>query len=377
MNEFCPLHNAWTVVPVAETLPSEAVGLPAFITGGNTGGGPIQATVPGCVHTDLLAAGLIDDPYLDDNEQHLDWIGRTDWVYETEFQWSDAGAHRVDLVCSGLDTVATLTLNGIELGRTFNMHRSYRFDVQPLLRAGMNRLSVRFDAARRYAEALREELGDRPHAFDEPFNFIRKMACNFGWDWGPTLVTAGIWRPIGLESWSVARLARVLPLVTVVPESGTVDLNIAVERAGDEPLLVTAEIAGVLAETTIPPGVSEARLSMVVDQPQLWWPVGHGEQHRYSLEVRLSHGGSTLDTWQKKVGFRSVRLDTSRDAAGSGFTLVVNDLPVFVRGVNWIPDDCFPTRVDRARLAERFAQAIAANVNYLRVWGGGLYESEE
>ncbi|MEK8107693.1 hypothetical protein NKG94_26445 [Micromonospora sp. M12] len=147
-------------------------------------GRSVPATVPGCAHTDLLDAGLIPDPYLDHNELALAWIGRTDWVYQTTFVHQPGGDERVDLVCAGLDTVATLTLNGVEVGRTENMHRGYRFDVRPLLRDGDNDLVVAFDSAYRYAEAQQERLGDRPNAYPEPFHFIRKMACNFGWDWG-------------------------------------------------------------------------------------------------------------------------------------------------------------------------------------------------
>ncbi|MBT8228216.1 MAG: glycoside hydrolase family 2 protein [Dactylosporangium sp.] len=370
MTEFRQLHDGWTLIPVPGSLPAavDAEAVPS---------GPVPATVPGCVHPDLLAAGLIDDLYLDDNEARLAWIGRTDWCYETTFAWVDAGHQRVDLVCAGLDTVATVTLNDVELGRTANMHRSYRFDVQPLLRTGSNRLSVRFDSAYRYAERQRDELGDRPHAYGEPFNFIRKMACNFGWDWGPTLVTAGIWRPIGLEAWSTARLAEVCPRVTVAGATGTVEVRVAVERATDQPLTVRAEIAGVTEEITIRAGERTATLALTVPSPSLWWPRGLGAQARYALAVTLCAGGTTLDRWRRDVGFRSVRLDTTPDDAGSAYTVVVNDTPVFVRGVNWIPDDCFPTRVDRARIAGRFAQAIDANVNYLRVWGGGCYESED
>ena len=133
----------------------------------------VPATVPGCVYTDLLAAGLIPDPYVDDNEAALRWIGRADWAYETVFDWPGGGA---DLVCEGLDTVATVTLNGVELGRTANMHRTYRLDARAALRPGRNTLAVRFDSAYRYAEELRDRLGDRPNAYPEPFNFVRKMA---------------------------------------------------------------------------------------------------------------------------------------------------------------------------------------------------------
>jgi beta-mannosidase len=337
--------------------------------------GPVPATVPGCVHTDLLAAGLIDDPYLDDNETRLGWIGRTAWVYETTFDGVEA--RRVELVAEGLDTVATVTLNDVELGRTANMHRAYRFPVDALAEKG-NRLAVRFDSAYAYAERIRDLLGERPNAYPEPFQYIRKMASNFGWDWGPTLVTAGIWLPIGLATWSVARLAEVRPLVTVDGDTGRVEVHVTVERAGDEPLTVTAHVAGGTASVAVPSGETTAVVPVTVASPALWWPKGYGEPRRYALTVTLhDRAGTELDRWERRIGFRTITLDTSRDADGTRFALLVNGEPVFVRGVNWIPDDAFVTRVDRTRYATRLAQAADAGVNLLRVWGGGRYESDD
>jgi beta-mannosidase len=344
---YRPLHAGWTVRST-------------------DGAGPVPATVPGCVHLDLLAAGLIEDPYLDDNEARTAWIGRTDWIYETAFEWVP-DEDRVDLVCHGLDTVATVTLNGTEVGRTANMHRSYRFDVGARLVAGTNTLSVRFTSSYAYAEALRHRLGDRPNAYPEPFQYIRKMACNFGWDWGPTLVTAGIWQPIGLHSWRTARLAEVRPLVTVDGDRGRVEVHARVEQAA--PVTLVATIAGQRVETTGGTAVIE------VDRPDLWWPRGYGDQPRYDLAVELRDAdGAVLDTWTRKVGFRSVRLDTEPDGR---FAVEINGTPVWVRGVNWIPDDAFPVRVDRDRYAARLRQACDANVNFVRVWGGGRYESDD
>ncbi|MEV4709878.1 glycoside hydrolase family 2 protein [Micromonospora sp. NPDC049374] len=341
-------------------------------------GATVPATLPGCVHTDLLDAGLIPDPYLDDNETALAWIGRTDWAYETTFD-RPVGVHgRLDLVCAGLDTVATITLNDVEVGRTENMHRGHRFDIGSLLRAEDNHLVVRFDSAYRYAETQRDRLGDRPNAYPEPFQFIRKMACNFGWDWGPTLVTAGIWQEIALHGWSVARLAAVRPLVTVDGETGRVEVHVEVERAVDRPLTVRAQVAGQRAEVTVPAGQRSAVLALTVHRPELWWPRGYGAAHRHELTVTLHDSdGGPLDEWRRRIGFRSVRLDTTPDEHGAPFTLYVNEVPIFVRGVNWIPDDVFPNRVTRQRLAHRFDQAEAANVNLLRVWGGGRYESAD
>ncbi|WP_327590486.1 glycoside hydrolase family 2 protein [Nonomuraea sp. NBC_00507] len=338
---YRPLHDGWT-------LSSQD------ITG-------VAATVPGCVHTDLLAAGIIDDPYLDDHEHRLAWIGRTEWTYRTTFAWSPDEHERTDLVCEGLDTVASIKLNGVRVGSTANQHRSYRFPVRHLLRDGDNELTVTFASAYAYAEERRAALGTRPGAYDEPYPFIRKMACNFGWDWGPTLVTAGIWRPIGLESWSGARLAEVRPLAHA---DGTVHVHVRVERTTEEPLTLSAEIAGVTAEQRV--DGRAAVLSLQVSDPQPWWPRGYGDQPLYDLAVRLGE-----DVWRGRVGFRSVELE--REA----FRLEVNGVPVFVKGVNWIPDDCFSSRVTRERLAERLGQAVDAGVNLLRVWGGGLYESDD
>jgi beta-mannosidase len=394
MTSYRPLHDGWTLSTGNAVYPA---------------GRFVPATVPGCVHTDLLAAGLIPDPYLDRNELDLAWIGRTDWQYRAIFGWpasgdrddrdgggagddrDDGGAgddrdgrddENVDLVCAGLDTVATITVNGIEVGRTANMHRQYRFPVASVLRPGENTIEIDFGSAYRYAEAVRDELGPRPNAYPEPFNFIRKMASNFGWDWGPTLVTAGIWRPIGLEAWREARLDRVRPLVTVDGRDGLVQLDTRLARAADRPVRLRARVTGhgadVETETLLDGRTSETTLAVRVADVQRWWPHGLGEPDRYDVRVTLLDlGGAELDSWERRIGFRSVQLDTSPDASGSAYTVVVNGTPVFVRGVNWIPDDAFVTRVDRDRYATRLRQARDANCNYVRVWGGGIYESED
>ncbi|WP_326604088.1 glycoside hydrolase family 2 protein [Streptomyces sp. NBC_01800] len=350
-----PLHDGWTLGADGPV----PLGLP-------TGGVP--ATVPGCVHTDLLAAGLIDDPYLDDNETRLDWIGRTDWTYRTAVDWTDDGHDHADLCFDGLDTVATVLLNGTEVGRTANQHRSYRFAVRPLLVEGTNTIDVRFTAPYTYAEELRERLGDRPGAYTEPYPFIRKMACNFGWDWGPTLVTSGIWRPVALQSWTGPRIASV-KLLADLADDGVPRLSVTldVDRGGDlGTLQAVAEVAGERAELTVPAGQDSATTTLLVPHAEPWWPHSHGEQPLYEVTVRL--GGHT---WHGRTGFRSVSLE--REA----FRIGVNGEPVFVRGVNWIPDDCFPARLTRRRISDRLDQALAAGVNLIRVWGGGLYESDD
>ncbi|MFI5910450.1 glycoside hydrolase family 2 protein [Dactylosporangium sp. NPDC051541] len=368
-----PLHTGWTVRAAAAAPPGDTL----LVAGAVPVAGPLPATVPGCVHTDLLAAGAIPDPFLDDNEVRLHWIGRTPWLYETVFDADGITGDRIDLVAEGLDTVATVTLNGTEVGRTANQHRGYRFDVTGLLEPTGNRLSVRFDSAYDYAEHVRDTLGSRPNAYGEPFQYIRKMACNFGWDWGPTVVTAGIWQPIGLHAWSTARLARVRPVVTVTGSTGRVEVRADLERTADAPLRLTATVGGVTAAVDVPAGALEASVVVEVPDAELWWPRGYGAAKLYELRVELTGGTEPLDTWTRRIGFRTVALDTAADADGSRFVLRVNGEPVFVRGVNWIPDDAFVTRVDRARYAERIGQGVAAGVNFLRVWGGGRYESDD
>lgn len=353
MLEATPLTEGWT-------LHHEGVDLPA--------------EVPGCAHTDLLAAGVIPDPFLGRNEIEVAWVGRREWTYGRDLApaATGAGAEQTDLVFEGLDTVAEILLDGRPLGRTRNMHRSYRFDVTGL----SGRLSVRFASAYTEAEAVRERLGERPAAYPEPYPYLRKMACSFGWDWGPTLVTAGIWRPARLEHWSTARIARVRPLVTVQDGVGTVELRFEVERTRVEaPLSVEATVGGTTARASVDGTTGTVRLD--VPGARLWWPRGYGEQPLYDVELTLLHGDEVLDGWRRRVGFREVVLDTSPDARGTGFTLVVNGERLFARGVNWIPDDVFPSRVTRERYRTRLRQAADAGVDLVRVWGGGIYESDE
>ena len=368
-----PLHDSWTVRPLAGPVPDAVAAA-----------GPVAATVPGSVHTDLLAAGLVADPYLDDNERLLGWIGLTDWRYDTAFDWSagqDDQDDRVDLVFEGLDTVATVVLNGVPLGRTVNMHRTYRFDVHDRLVEGTNHLSVTFGSAIRYADRTSLELGARPHVNHHPYNAMRKMACSFGWDWGPDLVTAGIWRPVTLQSWRAARLAAVRPVVDVDGRRGTVEVQVDVERSAvASPLVVGASVGGATASLTLEPGQPSGTVSVSVDGVDRWWPRGHGDQPLYELAVTLREPADPdvpLDTWSHRIGFRTLRLVTEEDEHGTGFGFVLNDRPVFVKGVNWIPDDAFPHRVDRARYAARLAQAAEAGINLVRVWGGGIFEDDE
>jgi len=370
---FRALHEGWTLTAAA--LPE---GAPADLAGTLAHGVP--AAVPGEAHLDLRRAGLIADPFDGDNEAAQQWIGDTAWRFATAFTWSDDGADRHDLVALGLDTVAVVELNGVAIGHTQNMHRSYRWDVREHLREGENTLAVVFAAPVPEASARAERDGALPHTNHHDYNQLRKMACSFGWDWGIDVAGAGIWKPIGLDSWSGARVASVRPLVDVVGDDGVLNAHIDIERSGadgDVEVLVTVtgpDGDALQATGTVAAGATSAVVTATVPNVRRWWPVGHGDQPLYGVAVTA--GGGAGD-WRGRVGFRTVELDTAADEAGAPFELKVNGEVVLVRGVNWIPDHAFLTEVGPDRYARRVADALEANVNLLRVWGGGIYESDD
>ena len=362
----------------------------------------IAAVVPGCVHLDLMRANLIPDPYLDLNEALVQWVGRTDWEYLTTFEvGADALAQeRVDLVCEGLDTVATIWINGVEVGRSENMHVEARFAIKEQLREGENAIAIRFDSAVHYARARRDALGDLPHANvseAEPFQFIRKNACNFGWDWGPMLTTCGVWKPIRLEAWSVARIKSARPLVKVANEKvAVVDVEVEIETTDEVPRIQAAistqgrgESHGYGGEFIPTEDLSFHHTTTLTiyfkDDIKLWWPIGYGEQELYGLDVEIFHEvddieGSLryVDGWQGEIGLREVELDTSPDDVGAAWTVKINGKGIWCKGANWIPDDVFLTRAgEPQRLRERLTQAREAGMNMIRVWGGGIYETDD
>lgn len=368
------LHDGWTVTPAGGDVPERV-----------RAAGAVPATVPGSIHTDLLAAGLIGDPYAGLNEAAQVWLHRSAWDYRTvvEAAAPDPG-ERVDLVFDGLDTVTTLTLDDRELGATANMHRGYRFDVTDRLRTGGHELTVRFHSALEHAETVEKDLGRRPRAYDHPFNAVRTMAASFGWDWGPDLQTAGPWKRVTLQRWRTARLATVRPLATLDAGTGRLDVHVDVERsgltaAGALTVRVRLHDSGIdlIADVAVAAGENTAVVGLTVPDAPVWWPVGYGDQPLLDLDVELLDGGTVLDRTHHRTAFRSVRLDVTPDEFGTSTVLVVNDVPMFVRGVNWIPQDHLLTRLDRSSYAAALADAVEANVNLVRVWGGGIYESDD
>ncbi len=366
------LHDNWTLQALSgDTIPADIAGR------------TFEATVPGSVYIDLLAANAIEDPYYDRNELKTQWIGESDWSYKTTFTVNESllASDVVELVCDGLDTIASITLNGQHVADTENMHVRYRFDVKSLLQAGENTLEIGFASAVDYANEQAARLGDmyRPEIYKMPYNFIRKNACNFGWDWGPTLVTAGIWRAIRLEGWNTARIADVRPLVlSASKKSAHLRIFADLDYAGNCPVgLVTYTISdpdGVtVAESTAPAGQP---VDIWVENPRLWWPSGHGEQPLYTVTVTLNDAGETLDTVTRRTGLRQVRLHMDFDDIGMSHAFEINGQMIYAKGANWIPDDVFIPRVTPERYRARVQQAVDSHMNMLRVWGGGIYEEE-
>jgi beta-mannosidase len=347
---------------------------------------PIPATVPGCVHTALLAAGQIPDPFYRDNELKTMWIGETDWIYRRRFDVDAAllAEDRVLLRCEGLDTLARVTLNGHEIGRTDNMFRTWEFDVKAILRAGENEIEVYFDAPMPYVTAKLAERnlpawGVNDHKLPGG-NYLRKEQCNFGWDWGPMCVTSGIWRDIEIIAFSNARLADVHLLQDHADGAVTITARVAIEStvAAERAVRVTAALDGkTVAQTEKRFTTGTADLELAIPDPQLWWPNGMGAQPLYTVTVDLlDYDGESLDRDEKRIGLRTLRVVREADQWGESFCFAVNDVRFFAKGANWIPADTFLDRLTRADYARLLEDAAAANMNMLRVWGGGIYEPD-
>ncbi|GAB1822850.1 glycoside hydrolase family 2 protein [Herbidospora sp. RD11066] len=332
----------------------------------------IPATVPGEVHTALMAAGLLDDPDVGLNELAQVWVGHSQWVYRRTFDWTPGG--RTDLVADGLDTIADVYVNGHLVGQARSQHLAHRWQVDGVLVDGENTVEVRFASAWEAALAHEHSHGPLPSPYDEPYAHVRKAAANFGWDWGPHFVTAGIWRDIRLETYT-GRIDHVRPLVTLSDVGALVSVHVRVDAP---------EAAEVRAELTDPSGRpvgaatgfvegDEVTLHLRVDDPELWWPVGLGAQPLYRLDVTLG----AFDAHTTRLGLRSVEIDETPDDLGTRWALKVNGQRVRIRGYNWIPDDTFASRATPERVNQRIDQAVAGNANLLRVWGGGYFVTEE
>lgn len=330
-----------------------------------------SAHVPGSVYADLMADGTMPDPFWRENELDAFERMKKDYVYQRTFTVTEAQlAHpHVELVCEGLDTLAHVSLNGREIAFADNMHITWVWDVKEQLHAGENTLEIRFDSPILYCAKKAEEAPGWESSDATPgFRHLRKAHCMFGWDWGPRLPDAGIWRPIFLRTWDTARLENALMLQA--HHDSVVDVTIRPEIAGESAW--SAEITAPDGEVLTLPETTAAEQVITIEHPQLWWPNGLGKQPLYRVTVRLATG----DTRMWRIGLRTMTVSREKDEWGEEFCHVVNGMKVFAMGADYIPEDNILARVTPERTRRLLEDCKAANFNAIRVWGGGYYPDD-
>ena len=339
----------------------------------------LNARVPGCIHEDLLRHGLLEDPFYRDNEKKVQWVGREDWTFSRSFEVDGEilCLSSVELVCEGIDTIATVFINETAVGKTENMHRTYRFDIKEQLALGENTIRVAIESPVRYV-AKRQALRQMPEWADPDkqngHGQIRKMACNFGWDWGPKLATSGIWQPIRIEARSAPRIQHVR--IDQKHNDNRVELTVYTE-------LSAATEGTLVVRVEDPSGKDAARLevkndskpTVIINNPEYWWPRGMGNQPLYTVFVEVvDNDGQVLDSCSKRIGLRELELVRENDQWGESFYFKANGKPFFCKGTNMIPTSVYGTCRDHDRYRTILNRAANEHLNTIRIWGGGIYE---
>ena len=316
----------------------------------------------------LHAAGLIPDPYWGRNEYDLRWIANRDWTATREFELTETD---VDLILSGVDTIVDVVVNGTQVYRCENAFRSYRINLSEVAKVGANTVAVTFKNSIAHAAALQDaqpfylpyQEGNNPIP---NVNLLRKPQCDYGWDWNIALAPFGIYRTMTIEQAQAARIDHVM--VAQDHSDGAVDLTIKVGVSnGDGP--VTATIGG--HTVSAQPVYGLCTLSVRIENPDIWWPAGQGGQPLYDLEITFAKAKAT-----RRIGLRKAELITEKDDAGLSFKFRINDRDIFAKGANWIPADALAGNITPAKTRDLLQSAVDANMNMIRVWGGGRYEDD-
>jgi len=353
----------------------------------------LPATVPGTVHTDLLANGRIEEPFYRMNELQLQWIDKKDWEYRTVFSVDKEFLEKKNqrLTFYGLDTYADVYLNGKSIGITDNMFRTWVFDVSGLLNADENELRVVFASPVRRGLEEMERYGLRLPADNDQSErggmgnnrvsvYTRKAPYHYGWDWGPRLVTSGIWRPVVLEAWSDVKVENVFirqPHVTREEAQLIADIRVNSDKQQDVVVEVVNDGHVLVRERKeLNVGKNEMLLSYNILNPRLWWSNGLGKQELYDFTVRVVTGDGVVAEKVVTTGLRSLKLVRNKDQWGESFVFELNGIPVFAKGANAIPNDVFLPRVTRDKYEKMVSDAANANMNMIRIWGGGIYEDD-
>ncbi|MDR1896043.1 MAG: glycoside hydrolase family 2 protein [Prevotellaceae bacterium] len=352
------------------------------------------ATVPGVVHTDLMDNRIIEDPFFRLNERGVQWVDKEDWVYKTILNIpSDIfEKDRIELHFKGLDTYADVFFNDSCILKANNMFREWRVDVKSLVKAEGNELRVYFRSplkedipkfnALPYQNEAGNDQSENGGVFDKKVSvFARKAAYHYGWDWGPRLVTSGIWRPVYLVGWNEARIENVHYIRKSVTAQRA-QVTVRVETFADKPVETTVQVAVAGVKNNwqvtrqLQKGTNVVELDITVDNPKLWWTNGLGEAHLYAFTTSLSSSNRIIDSCSANVGLRDLKLIREKDAAGHTFYFRLNGVKVFAKGANYVPQDNFLPRVTDAQYEKTVTDAVDANMNMLRVWGGGIYEND-
>jgi beta-mannosidase len=353
------------------------------------------AAVPGVVHLDLLSNGIIDDPYYRLNERSQQWIDKEDWMYQTEFSLSkeELTAANARLHFYGLDCYADVYLNGEKILTADNMFREWKADVGGILKADSNILHVYFHSpikvdipkfdALPYQYRVGPDQSENGGIFDKRISiFARKAGYQYGWDWGPRFVTSGIWRMVTIEFWNDAKIEDVYIEQKKVT-SKQADITAHVEFIADKPqehakIIVKDKSGMVYAAKTIAvkQGTNVEALDFSIKDPKLWWSNGLGAANLYTFEVELAQNGAAMDKRSVTTGLRSLRVVMQPDKDGEALYVELNGVKVFAKGANYVPQDNFIPRVTMRQYEQTIADAASANMNMLRVWGGGTYESD-
>lgn len=340
------------------------------------------AAVPGTVHTDLLNNKLIDDPFYSDNELRLGWISECDWIYEKEFNLPEdyTLSSPVRLVFEGIDTIAEIFLNEISLGKVENMFRRFSFDITSILKPTKNKLAIVFHSALRTGQELGKKYGRLDVALNSERVYLRKAQYSFGWDWGPSFPTSGIWKDVYLEQIPSAEITRIrFTTLAADEQKAEVEINISLSGNIDSVSKINVILENNdfrIVNEIIKPDKTEINYKVDLQNPQLWYPNGQGEQPFYKLRIELfAEDGLLLDSKDRNVGIRKISLMLEEEGKPT-FRFIVNGKPIFITGVNWIPADSFLPRITDEKYFNLLKLAKDANMNMVRVWGGGIYESD-
>jgi beta-mannosidase len=344
------------------------------------------AQVPGDVHLDLMRNKMIPDPFFRDNEAKLQWVEEASWEYRTTIQATPAllTHGNVELVFDGLDAYAEVYLNEKLVLTADNMFRGWRVDVKSALKAGPNQLRVVFPSPIKAAAKVADGDKWRTQTQTEEKTYIRKAAYEYGWDWGPRFVTSGIWRPAKLEAWNEARISNLHIAqrdVTTAVAHLVAQVEVTASAAGSGRLTLEYQHRGKKSDVSqnveLHAGLNHFEFQLQIDGPELWYPAGYGAQTRYEFDAHLKVGKDAEDRASVRTGLRSIVLRRDLDQWGRSFEFIINGIPVFGKGADVIPFDSFPNRVTAAQYRRILESARDANMNMIRHWGGGYYETDE